>query len=350
VILQDRDGDTAWNAASDGTLEERVCYAQNWRQDVSALLTDDGRTLEWVKYSSYGVPWSLPAGDTDSDGDFDATDDAVISGGGTYDVRKDVNLDGSVDVTDFLDAIDLNNGYSTLGWSKLGATRWGNRKGYAGYEGDIALAGTKWHVRHRVLESDLGRWMRRDPLGELVGLNIFEYCNSRPVAQSDPSGLLPPAMKCWSDDRTSSDFDGVCEIYCKAARGVGGLTYCMKNGENKCCICDTTIKQIYPTNTGPIKECILAHEQEHGSLPCPRPVNWSGSSEHGCSEVAAYAVELSCLASKRAQCATDQCKSDIDRRMDQVTEQINQYWNMCLHGPPAGPRPGGGGVYRPTSL
>jgi len=94
-MLRDRDADTAWNAASDGTMEERVYYAQNWRHDVSALVTDDGRMIEWIKYSSYGVPWSLPAADTDSDGDFDATDLSAITG--TYDVRKDVNLDGTVD-------------------------------------------------------------------------------------------------------------------------------------------------------------------------------------------------------------------------------------------------------------
>ena len=107
-MLRDRDAATAWNAASDGTLEERVYYAQNFRHDVSALVTSAGQMVEWVKYSSYGVPWSMPAADTDSDGDFDATDASAITG--TYDVRKDVNLDGTVDIDDFLDAFDLNNG------------------------------------------------------------------------------------------------------------------------------------------------------------------------------------------------------------------------------------------------
>jgi RHS repeat-associated protein len=187
VMLRDRDADTAWNAASDGTMEERVYYAQNFRHDVSALITSDGRMIEWVKYSSYGVPWSLPAGDTDSDGDFDATDVSAITG--TYDVRKDVSLDGTVDVQDFLEAIDLNTGYVTLGWSKLGASKWGNRKGYAGYEGDTALAGTKWHVRHRVLESELGRWMRRDPAGYADGPQLNGYASFQPLIFTDPLGL-----------------------------------------------------------------------------------------------------------------------------------------------------------------
>jgi RHS repeat-associated protein len=193
VMLRDRDAATAWNAASDGTMEERIYYAQNFRHDVSALITSDGRMIEWIKYSSYGVPWSMPAADTDSDGDFDATDASAITG--TYDVRKDVNLDGTVDVVDFLEALDLNTGYVTLGWSKLGLTKWGNRKGYAGYEGDTALAGTKWHVRHRVLESELGRWMRRDPAGYVDGHNVVQYVTSEPILKLDPTGLIAKSKR-----------------------------------------------------------------------------------------------------------------------------------------------------------
>ena len=50
--------------------------------------------MEWVKYYSYGIPFSLPAGDTDSDGDCDQTDintiDNWVSG---YDVRYSLDLD-----------------------------------------------------------------------------------------------------------------------------------------------------------------------------------------------------------------------------------------------------------------
>ncbi|MCH8314975.1 MAG: RHS repeat protein, partial [Planctomycetes bacterium] len=37
VILRDKDADTNWEDASDGTLEERIYYCQNWRGDVSVL-------------------------------------------------------------------------------------------------------------------------------------------------------------------------------------------------------------------------------------------------------------------------------------------------------------------------
>ena len=47
-------------------LDERIYYCQNMRQDVVALVNDDGSSvLEQVRYSAYGVPFCLPAGDCD---------------------------------------------------------------------------------------------------------------------------------------------------------------------------------------------------------------------------------------------------------------------------------------------
>jgi hypothetical protein len=71
VVLRDRDATNGWAGAADGTLEERVYYCQNWRADVVALIDSAGAMLEWVKYSAYGVPFGLPVGDADSDGDCD---------------------------------------------------------------------------------------------------------------------------------------------------------------------------------------------------------------------------------------------------------------------------------------
>jgi hypothetical protein len=46
VVLRDKDANTAWSAASDKTLEQRRYYCQNWRADVSALVTDTGSWVE----------------------------------------------------------------------------------------------------------------------------------------------------------------------------------------------------------------------------------------------------------------------------------------------------------------
>ena len=192
VACRDKDANTAWSAASDGTLEERVYYCQNWRNDVSVVVTVDGEMIEWVKYSAYGVPVGLPKGDTESDGDLDNTDVSQIQtwidapSGGTYDVRGDLNLDGNVDSTDKTAAINAKP--IGLGWGKLSDV--GNRRGYAGYEFDSILAYNVWHVRHRVLNSDLGRWMTKDPAGFVDGINLYQYGVNAPVDSIDPLGLI----------------------------------------------------------------------------------------------------------------------------------------------------------------
>ncbi len=81
VVYRDLDANTAWTSAADGTMEERIDYCQNWRADVSVIVSETGGMMEWAKYSAYGVPFGLPGGDTDSDGDCDATDVTVAARG-----------------------------------------------------------------------------------------------------------------------------------------------------------------------------------------------------------------------------------------------------------------------------
>ncbi len=90
--------------------------------------------VEWVKYSSYGVPFGPPLGDVDSDGDLDSTDVMAIQGWfpSPYDVRADLDLDGGVTASDA--TLASNASPITLGWGNLSDR--GNRKGYGGYELD----------------------------------------------------------------------------------------------------------------------------------------------------------------------------------------------------------------------
>ena len=82
-----------------------------------------------VRYSSYGIPYGLPAGDTDSDGDFDSADVAAITG--SYDVRKDANLDGSVD---FFDVLHAGGAGRPRGPGALGSRLPGLGSGFPGLE------------------------------------------------------------------------------------------------------------------------------------------------------------------------------------------------------------------------
>jgi RHS repeat-associated protein len=186
VVMRDKDANTAWTTASDGTLEERRYHCQNWRADVSAVVTSAGKLVEAIKNSSYGIPTGIPGGDTDSDGDWDATDSAAVTSG-SYEIRKDPELDNDADAADVTFANSIKSGYQTLGRGVLSSTAVGNRKGYAGYENDIYLF-KLFHVRNRVFDDVLGRWTRRDPLGYVDAMSVYAYTLGRPVVGVDPSG------------------------------------------------------------------------------------------------------------------------------------------------------------------
>ncbi len=204
VILRQRDANSGWVNAADGTMEERRNFCQNWRSDVSALLTSAGVMVEWGKFTAYGrgpqsrffgigvpLPIGLPAGDIDSDFITDTGDvDAIQTWVAAYDVRADLDLDGDIDATDGT----LAEGYEgwQLGWNVLSHEDVANRLGYAGYHKDVNLDIS--HVRNRVLDPHLGRWTRRDPLGYVDGMGLYEYMTSNSMKGTDPLGLWCPPL------------------------------------------------------------------------------------------------------------------------------------------------------------
>jgi RHS repeat-associated protein len=168
-------------------LEERLYYCQSWRADVVAVVDSSGTLVEGARYSAYGVPFGVPAGDTNSDLAFDSTDSTNITGWSppaSYDVRYDVNLDGAITSADASAAATV-----TLGRGVLSSAAIDNRRGYAAYEFWPQPAATLWSVRHRVLHSDLGRWTRRDPGGVARGVNLYAYVKAMVLVALDPLGL-----------------------------------------------------------------------------------------------------------------------------------------------------------------
>jgi len=51
------------------------------------------------------------------------------------------------------------------------------------------LTQTMYHVRNRVYDAENGRWTRRDRLGYVDGMGLYEYCRSGPVDEVDFEGL-----------------------------------------------------------------------------------------------------------------------------------------------------------------
>ncbi len=117
----------------------------------------------------------------------------------------------------------------------------GNRRGYAGYEFDPALAYSIWHVRNRVLNSDIGRWNRRDPADYVDGANLFAYAQSQPNLLRDPSGLACSAGPCNTNTIQGDPSKPSCKYYLDMDR-----SECVpRDLETRCChvICTGTNEQ-----------------------------------------------------------------------------------------------------------
>ena len=189
VAISDKDPDKSGYALSD---RHYLCH--NWRNDVVVVLDDDGKVWERTKYKAYGVPFCMPAGDMDCDGDpttgGSGTDQQTmvdIRGGSLpYDVLGDLDLDNDVDTADITHMV-LTTSAQNGGLGVLSGI--GSRWGYAGYFQMPGLSGSMWSVRNRVLDSDVGNWLTRDPLRFIDGGNLYQYALSRSVTLFDPTGL-----------------------------------------------------------------------------------------------------------------------------------------------------------------
>ena len=188
-VLRDKDSNSGWTSAADGTLEQRYYINQNWRADAVALVTSTGVQVEGDRHFSYGTPFGMCAGDVNGDGRVNSTDTTQIQTwvtGSAYDSRGDLDRDGDVDLTDKSTA--TTNAGINLGLGLLSSSTVFNRKGYAGYSFDPITSYAMFDVRHRELNADLGRWITRDPIGTGSGPNLYSYTNDNPLAFQDADG------------------------------------------------------------------------------------------------------------------------------------------------------------------
>jgi len=136
AVCRIRDADT------DGQDLETLYYTTDANMNVTALLEPDGDVVERYGYDAYGRPIILDADwsvDQDQASDYD--NEILFAG----------------------DRFDSETGY--------------------------------YQVRNRVYDPSLGRWVQRDPLGHVDGVNRYQYVRSAPTRLLDPTGMIGEECK-----------------------------------------------------------------------------------------------------------------------------------------------------------
>jgi YD repeat-containing protein len=326
VVLRDRDmnGGGGWTGASDGTLEARHYYAQNWRADVSAIFDNAGDVLEWHKYSAYGIPFLLTPGDHDKNGAVDKDDETLFNANfGASNPLADLNKDGVVNSADQTLFTASFNKTTPGGRWKLSAADVGNRKGYGGKELDGYLPEIVW-VCEQVYIISIGT------VGSISAVATASRDNG--MARSQSHLAVGPGMwwACWihrlsfppeldperwnntpcKKDREYRDgrwetSDPECNSECGRGSRPNGFVSCdsyTPGGVKKlCCVC--TQNMSFPNIFGIQRDvlidlmspCTLTHEEVHwNDHPCDE--------DRDAAECLAYTAHLQCLERSQSAC------------------------------------------------
>ena len=227
--------------ADTGTATENLCERFFWplhnaNFNVMALLNAGGVMVERYEYTPYGGRtvfshgWMLA--DFNNDGVVGQGDvDLVLAHwGGTSDADQVAEAGDNGLVGQYELALVLNNYGSALPndpqvhHPTAGSFRGDPDAGVYGVAlNDIGHQGLMHdeeigliYNRARVLRPDLGRFMQRDPLGYVDGMNQYEYTRSNPVIHRDPSGTMvsPSALRNLTQATIALELKSLCNEDC----------------------------------------------------------------------------------------------------------------------------------------
>jgi len=175
----------------------------------------NGEVIEKIQYTPYGSALThlltfTARADFNSDGGVDGADiDAFTAAWANSEPSADVDQSGGVDGGDveLFYTLWANSANQEYYETQPGACQTTSiRFGYAGYVrdasvndgGDVSTFGERnytgamariYHVRHRAYDPELGRWTRRDPIGYVDGMALYEYVEGQVMRGVDPFGL-----------------------------------------------------------------------------------------------------------------------------------------------------------------
>ncbi|TWT45272.1 tRNA3(Ser)-specific nuclease WapA precursor [Phycisphaerae bacterium RAS1] len=221
---------------------------------------------------------------------------------------------------------------------------------------------------YRYYDPRLGRWISRDPIGELADRNLLAFVRNRPTNSSDSIGLHDictqpylssscplPSPAVWGN---CTDCGATCDspaAQAMATPGSIGFVICRPDG----CRCACTTKDgIIATASDTaarriISACTLQHEECHvsqtldsthpGFTECP-PGNCGpliagprgksapkGSRGNPAMECPCYGIGLQCLDAGRRGCGGNQaCLDEVDAAIDTVIRNMCQIRNCRI--------------------
>ena len=199
-ILVHREDDDA-----DGGYEYHWYHLTDVQYSNVALLNHTARIEERVRYDAYGKAYHSWGADVNGDRVVNINDTNDVNSGAHYgkgihesgyEAELDLNRSGYVDVVDL---IQVNSSYETaLAEGVLSADDYGNTIGFSSYVYNVHTE--LYLVRFRCYDTALGRWIERDPLGYIDGMNVYEYVRGQPLTAVDPYGLVGWfGLKLWLD-------------------------------------------------------------------------------------------------------------------------------------------------------
>jgi RHS repeat-associated protein len=206
LILRREDGappteTTGGGSGTDGTYErQRIYLTDPIGSPVAILDNANASVIERISYDPYGNARHHSPADLDGDGDVDGMDQAILLGAWANGVADTADIDRDGNVNGWDQALLLYYWGSAMpaGWISYAGED--NALGFAGYVHNKEApgsAGGAYLARNRWYDPLLGRWLSRDPMGYVDGMNSYLYVAANPLVLIDPLGLF---LRGWLND------------------------------------------------------------------------------------------------------------------------------------------------------
>ncbi len=180
-----------------------------------------------------------------------------------------------------------------------------------------------YFYRARYYDCVKGRFLQRDPLGYVDGMNLYEYVRSNPVVRLDPLGQKTDE-ECCNEAKTAGLDNG----------DLAGVVCCPCNGDPPACRKVSCVwgtgSATGATNEKAIKitrKCAKEHEDDHhDDVDCPADKNcpvtrppFKAGKVPADEEKKAYKKEFECYQREESGCGSDaKCKEEVKKEKDYV--------------------------------